>query len=62
MKAGPPGPGGPWCILLHHHQADGGLGIKSGLRSALLTGVLASAVIQHAGDEEKQEQDDVACN
>ena len=54
MPRGPPG------SLLHHHQADGGLGIQGGLRCILLTGVLASAVIEHAGDEENQEQDDVA--
>lgn len=60
MKARPPFPGAPWSTWLHHHQADGGLGIEGGLRSTLFTGVLASAVIQHTGDEENQEQNDVA--
>ena len=60
VEAGPPCPGGPRGALLHHHQADGGLGIQGGLRCILLTGVLASAVIEHAGDEENQEQDDIA--
>ena len=62
MKARAPCPVGPRSTLLHHHQVDGGLGVQGGLRSILLTGVLALAVIQHAGDEENQEQDDVARN
>lgn len=62
MKAGSPCPVGSMGTVLSYHHSDGRLGIRRGLRSTLLTGVLASAVIQHAGDEEHQEQDDVARN
>lgn len=48
--------------VLHDHQADGGL---AGLRRhvvgrVLLGGVFAPAVVQDAGDEEDEEEDDVA--
>lgn len=62
MKAGSPCPVGSMSTVLRHHHSDGRLGFQCALRRTFLTGIFASAVIQHAGDEEHQEQDDVACN
>lgn len=44
---------------LHHHQPDGGLGGLR-VRSVLLGGIFAPAVIHDTGYEENQEQDNVA--
>lgn len=48
--------------VLHDHQAYGRLaGRRRGVvRGVLLGGVLASAVVQYAGDEKDQQQDDIA--
>lgn len=62
MKAGSPCPVGCMSTVLSYHHSDGRLGIQCALRRILLTGILAPAVIQHTGDEEHQEQDDVACD
>lgn len=48
--------------VLHDHQAYGRLAGRRRcvVRGVLLGGVLASAVVQYAGDEKDQQQDDIA--
>lgn len=53
-----PGGGGR---VLHDHQAYGRLAGRRWrvVRGVLLSGVLASAVVQYAGDEKDQQKDDI---
>lgn len=54
----PPGIGGR---TLHDHQPDrSGVDIGHGVGCVLFGGVLALAVIEDAGDEEDEEEDDIA--
>lgn len=53
-------PAGARGALLHHHQPDGGLAAGRDLGSILLAGILPPAVVEHAGDQENQEQNHVA--
>lgn len=50
--------------VLHDHQAYGRLAGRRRcvVRGVLLRGVLAPAVVQYAGDEKDQQQDDIAGN
>lgn len=54
----PPGVGGR---TLHDHQPDGsGVDVGHGVGRVLLGGILALAVVEDAGDEEDEEEDDIA--
>lgn len=50
--------------VLHDHQAYGRLAgrRRRAVRGVLLGGVFATAVVQDTGDEEHEEQDDIAGN
>lgn len=52
-------PAGVGGALLHHHQPDWRLGVCRDLGSIFLARILPSAVIEHAGYQENQKQNNI---